>query len=97
MDFSRLAFKLHSESKLVDGKEVVNQVAIRYGAFLSTVVDFLIVAFVIFLVVKAINRLKRQQEAPAAAPSTRECPHCISSVSVKATRCPHCTSLLKAA
>jgi large conductance mechanosensitive channel len=68
---------------------------INYGVFLGTVVDFVIVAFVIFLVVKQINRLKRKQEEPA--PDTRECPFCMSSIPIKATRCPNCTSDLKPA
>lgn len=63
---------------------------IGYGQFLNTAVSFLIVAFVVFLVVKQVNRLKR---APVEVePDTRECPFCITSISMKATRCPHCTS-----
>ena len=68
---------------------------INYGLFLGTVIDFLIVAFVIFIVVKQINKMRRKQEEPA--PDTRECPFCVSSVPIKATRCPHCTSDLKPA
>jgi large conductance mechanosensitive channel len=68
---------------------------INYGVFLGTVIDFLIVAFVIFLVIKQINRMKRKPEEPA--PSTRECSFCLSSIPIKATRCPHCTSELKPA
>lgn len=64
---------------------------LNYGLFLNTVIDFLIVAFVIFLVVKQVNRLR--QPAPAlAAPTTRECPRCLTQIPRKATRCPHCTS-----
>ena len=70
-------------------------VTINYGVFLGTVIDFLIVAFVIFLVIKQINRLKRKPEE--AAPDSRDCPFCVSSISIKATRCPHCTSELKPA
>jgi large conductance mechanosensitive channel len=67
---------------------------INYGVFLGTIVDFLIVAFVIFLVIKQINRLKRPVDEE---PATHECPYCVSSIPVKATRCPHCTSELKTA
>jgi large conductance mechanosensitive channel len=66
----------------------------NYGLFLNTVIDFLIVAFAIFMVVKQLNRLKRA-EAPAAAPATKDCPFCASGIPVKATRCPMCTSALK--
>jgi large conductance mechanosensitive channel len=65
---------------------------IKWGAFVQTVVDFLIIAFVIFLIVKAANKMKKP--APAAAPTTKECPHCFSTISLKATRCPNCTSEL---
>jgi large conductance mechanosensitive channel len=72
----------------------VNGVDIFWGLFVQAIVDFLIVAFVIFLIVKAANSLKK---APAPAdPTTKECPHCFSTISIKATRCPNCTSELKA-
>ncbi len=69
-------------------------VALGYGAFFNTVVSFLIVAFAVFLLIKGMNKMKRQQEAPAAAPNTKECPHCLSTIPIKATKCAHCTSLL---
>jgi large conductance mechanosensitive channel len=75
----------------VDGKEV----AIRYGAFINNVIQFLIVAFVVFLMVKQINRLKRSP-APAA-PDKKECPECASQIPIKAKRCPNCTSELAVA
>lgn len=72
----------------------VGSATIMWGLFLQTVVDFLIIAFVIFLIVKSANNMKK---APAPAdPTTKECPHCISIISIKATRCPNCTSELKA-
>jgi large conductance mechanosensitive channel len=58
------------------------------------VLDFIIVAFVVFLLVRQVNRMKREEEAPPAEPTTRECPYCLSTIPVKATRCPHCTSEL---
>jgi len=69
---------------------------ISYGVFLNTVLDFIIVAFAIFLVVRQINRLRRQPEA-APAPTTKECPYCLSTIALGAVRCPHCTSELRAA
>jgi large conductance mechanosensitive channel len=68
--------------------------AIYYGAFLNNVIDFLIVALVIFLLVKAINRLKRPD--PAKDPTTKECQYCHTTIPIKAVRCPNCTSELKA-
>ena len=64
---------------------------INYGNFVNTVVQFLVVAFVVFIMVRQINRLKTPQPAPPAADS-RDCPFCISRIPTKATRCPHCTS-----
>ena len=66
---------------------------LNYGLFINSVIDFLIVAFAIFLVVKAVNRAM-PKPAPAAAPATKECPFCLSAVPVKATRCAFCTSSL---
>jgi large conductance mechanosensitive channel len=68
---------------------------LNYGVFLNTVLNFLIVAFAIFLLVRGVNRLRRQQEAPAAGPSTKECPYCASTIALKAIRCPQCTADLK--
>jgi large conductance mechanosensitive channel len=68
-------------------------VILSYGAFLNTIVSFLIVALAVFFLVKGINRLKRQEAAPPpAAPATRECPYCLSAIPIKATRCAYCTS-----
>ena len=68
---------------------------INYGVFIATVIDFLIVAFAIFLVVRQINRMRRKPETEA--PATAECPFCASSIPIKAVKCPHCTSDLKPA
>ena len=65
---------------------------INYGNFINTIVNFLIVAFVIFLIVRSFNQMKKP-EAPAA-PTTRDCPYCLTAIPIKATRCPHCTSQL---
>jgi len=72
-------------------------VTLNYGLLINTIVNFLIVAFAIFFVVRGINRLKAQEEAPPAEPTTKECPLCLSTVPIKATRCGHCTSDLKTA
>ena len=68
-------------------------VTINYGSFINTLVSFIIVAFAIFLVVRGMNRMQEEEEAPAEEePSTKECPYCISPISIKATKCANCTS-----
>ncbi|MBA3004196.1 MAG: large-conductance mechanosensitive channel protein MscL [Desulfurivibrio sp.] len=70
-------------------------VTISYGLFINAVISFLIVAFAVFMLIKGINRLEHLKEAPQATePTTKECPHCCSTMAIKATRCPHCTSEL---
>jgi large conductance mechanosensitive channel len=80
----------------VAAAKAAGAVTLNYGAFINTVINFLIVGFVIFLVVRTANKLHKKPEPPAAAP-TKECPYCLASIPLKATRCPHCTSELKAA
>ncbi|MCZ2289917.1 MAG: large conductance mechanosensitive channel protein MscL [Anaerolineales bacterium] len=70
----------------------VGTAVIQYGVFIQSIVDFLLVAFVVFLIVKAANSLRKP--APAAEPTTKECPRCFSTIHLKATRCPNCTSEL---
>jgi large conductance mechanosensitive channel len=96
LDFSNLFVALNGQAydSLSKAKEA-GAPTLNYGLFINSVIDFLIVAFVIFMIVKQLNRLKK--EAPPAAPSTRNCPYCLSSIAIKATRCPHCTSEVKAA
>ena len=68
-------------------------VTINYGAFINSIVSFIIVAFAIFIVVRGMNRMQEEEEAPAEEePTTKECPYCISIISIKATKCPNCTS-----
>jgi large conductance mechanosensitive channel len=69
----------------------------NYGAFINTIITFLIVAFVVFLLIRAINNMRRRAEAPkvAAAPTTKDCPYCVSKIPINATRCPNCTSQLQ--
>jgi len=73
----------------------VGSATIAYGLFINNIIDFLIIAFVIFLIVKTVNSNKKQAPAPVAEPTTKDCPHCFSTISIKATRCPHCTSEIK--
>lgn len=68
-------------------------VTINYGAFINTVISFIIVAFAIFILIRNINRLKSsQKEAPPSEPTIKDCPYCFSSIPIRATRCAHCTS-----
>lgn len=95
VDFTNLYIGLtdqHYDS--IAAAKAAGAATINYGLFLNTVIDFLIVAFVIFILVKQVNRLKRPVPVPAL--STRDCPYCLSAIPVKATRCAHCTSELKA-
>jgi large conductance mechanosensitive channel len=71
-------------------------VSINIGIFINTVISSVLVALAVFLLVKTINKLKRQGEAPPAVPTTKECAYCLSTIPIKATRCPNCTSELKA-
>ncbi len=73
----------------------IGEASVRWGAFLQSIIDFIIIAFVIFLIIKAANNMKKE-EAPAesAPPTTKACPYCYSEIPIKATRCPHCTSEL---
>jgi large conductance mechanosensitive channel len=72
---------------------VVGGAEVRWGAFVQSIIDFLIIAFVIFLLVRVINRLKREEPT---TPTTKECPHCFTTIPLKASRCPNCTSELQA-
>jgi large conductance mechanosensitive channel len=76
--------------------QAAGAVGIRYGVFLNTVVSFLIVAFSVFLVVRSVNAMRRQEEVAPPPVTTKECPYCISAIPIKATRCPHCTAQLPA-
>jgi large conductance mechanosensitive channel len=95
VDFSSLFVNISGTSyETLAQAKAAGAATINYGMFLNAVVDFVIVAFVIFLMVRQIN--KWNKPAPAAAPTTKDCPHCFSAIPVKATRCPNCTSELRA-
>jgi len=101
IDFSNL-FLVLKDGKVAGPYETValakaaGAVTINIGIFINTVISFVIVAFAVFLLVKMINKLRRQTEAPPAVPTTKECTYCFSTIPIKATRCPSCTSELKA-
>ena len=83
MDFSALCIKLG------EGEEAA---VLSYGSLISAIVNFLIIAFVLFIIIKALNKMKKEEPTPE--PTEKECPYCKSMISIKATRCPHCTSEL---
>lgn len=99
VDFSDLFITLKQGAKagpyatLADAQSA-GAVTVNYGTFINTLISFLIVAFAVFLLIKGINRLRREKEAPPAAPTTKDCPYCFSVIPVQATRCPHCTAEL---
>lgn len=72
--------------------QAAGAVTLNYGMFINTVISFLIMAFAIFILVKNVNRLKREKETAPPPPSAKECPHCFSTINIKAVRCPFCTS-----
>jgi large conductance mechanosensitive channel len=76
--------------------QAASAVTINYGVFANSVISFLIVAVAVFMLVKSVNTMRREDEAPPAKPTTRECPYCATEIAIKATRCPNCTSQLAA-
>ncbi len=96
VDFSNLFLNLSGRPyDTLAAAKAASAPTINYGVFLNTVIDFLIVAFAIFLLIRQVNRLTRPAVAPA--PTTKDCPYCVTPIPLKATKCPHCTSALKAA
>jgi len=94
INFSNLYIDLSGQSYTsLTAAQAAGAPTLNYGTFINTVIDFLIVAFVVFLLVRSINRLTKKPETPAA-PTTKECPHCCTKIPIKATRCPNCTSEL---
>ena len=96
VDFSNLFIDLSGQkyASLAAAQEA-GAATINYGLFLNTVLDFIIVAFVIFLLIRQVNRMKREEPKAPAEPTTKPCPYCFTDIPIKATRCPHCTSQLE--
>ena len=94
VDFTNLFIPLDGQTyESLETAKTAGAATLNYGVFINTIIDFIIIALVIFLIVKAANKMKKP--APAAAPTTKECPHCFTTISIKATRCPNCTSEIK--
>jgi large conductance mechanosensitive channel len=95
VDFTSLAIKVKDASVDAAGKPIP-AVLINYGKFINTVIDFVIVAFCIFLIIKGMNTLKKKPApTPATGPVSKECPLCLSTIPIKATRCAHCSADIK--
>jgi len=100
VDFKNLFIVLSEGTKpgpfntLADA-QAAGAVTISYGVFVNTIINFIIVAFAMFLLIRSINKMKKKEAAPPAVPTTKECPYCLSAIPIKAVRCGHCTSDLK--
>ena len=98
VDFSDLFINLSGgDYASLAAAQEAGAATLNIGVFINTVLNFIIVAFAIFLLIKAINQMKRKEEAPEPAPTTKDCPFCYSAIPIKATKCGHCTSELEAA
>lgn len=96
VDFTELYLNLGDGSyETLAAAQEAGAPTINYGLFMNAVLDFLIVGFVIFLVVRQMNRMKRQQPEPDPTPSEKSCPFCATTIPLAASRCPHCTSELE--
>ncbi len=94
VDFKGLFVDLSGQGyKTLEAAKAANAATINYGAFINTLINFIIVAFVLFLLIRAVNRMTTKPEAPKA-PTEKECAYCFSKIPIKATRCPNCTSQL---
>jgi large conductance mechanosensitive channel len=88
VDFSQLTITLRSKTSAAEA------ITIRYGVFINTVLDFIIVGFAMFIVIKQVNLFKKMDKGPVAEPLTKECPKCFTTIPYMAVRCPNCTSEL---
>ena len=97
VDFSNLFLNMSDQefTSLADAQKA-GAATLNYGLFINTVIDFVIVAFCIFMVVKLMNRMKKKDEAAPAAPTTKDCGECLMQVPLKAKRCGHCTAAIAA-
>jgi len=96
MDFTNMFLTLSGNKfATLEEAKAAGAVTLNFGLFLVALIDFLIIALVLFLLLRPINRLTRKPEPAPAAPTTKECPYCFSTIPLKAVRCPNCTSELK--
>jgi len=96
VDFANLFINLSDKDyPSVAAAKAAGAATLNYGLFINAVINFLIIAFVLFLIIRQINALTGPKPASAAAPTTKDCPHCLSAIPLKATKCAHCTADLK--
>jgi large conductance mechanosensitive channel len=97
LDFANWFIALDGNKYLtIEAAKEAGAATLNYGSFISGVINFIVMALVVFMIVKVMNNLKKEEPAPApAAPTTKKCPYCKSDISLDATRCPHCTSSLE--
>ena len=101
VDFSQLFWTLPLNGKFehfdtIEAAQEAGAVTINYGLFINTIISFLLVALAVFLLIKGVNKLQADKKKEAeAAPTTKECPHCFSTIDIRATRCPNCTAEIK--
>lgn len=95
MDFTNKFVSLDGNNYLTLAEaQEARAATLNYGTFITSIIDFLIIAFSIFIVIKQLNKLKKKEVVVEAEPTTKTCPFCITEISIEATRCPHCTSVL---
>jgi large conductance mechanosensitive channel len=100
VDFANLFFVIKQGAtsgpyETVAAAKEAGAVTINYGVFINTIISFLIVAFAVFLLIKQLSKMKKEEEAPPPEPTTKDCTFCFTEIPIKASRCPHCTSALK--
>ena len=96
MDFTNKFISLDGNKYLTfKAAQDAGAATLNYGTFITTIIDFLIIAFSIFMVIKQLNRFKKKEVIVEQGPTTKTCPYCITDISIDATRCPHCTSILE--
>ena len=96
MDFTNKFMSLDGNRYLTLAEaQEAGAATLNYGTFITTIIDFLIIAFSIFIVIKQLNKFKKKEEVVEEAPTTKTCSYCITEIPIEATRCPHCTSSLE--
>jgi len=103
VDFANLFIVLKEGTKAAGpyaslaAAKAAGAVTLNWGTFINTIISFIIIAFAVFLVIKGINRMKREREAEPTEPVSKECPFCFTSIPIQASRCPNCTSQITSA
>ena len=96
LDFANWFVALDGNKYLtIEAAKEAGAATLNYGNFISGIINFIIMAFVVFMMVRAINKLKKDEPAAPAAPTTKKCPFCKTDIPLEATKCPHCTSALE--